>query len=646
MRRTALIVLAAAGGVCILLLIAAAVVVATVDLRTIVGPVQARVKAATGRELVIAGPIDLRLSLEPKIVLNDVTFGNASWGATKDMVRARRVEAQVALLPLIERRFELVELTWTDPVIALETDAQGRGNWEFDGAAASPSSSAASTGAAAAGVLGIGTVVVDNGALTYRDGASGKITRIAIERLIVRTRGGDAPVDAEFRGKVDDVALAFTGNLGPLDAIRVGRWPYPLSAKGQVDQKPASVNAKLSVGPDTIVLDELEIALGAFNAKGRLSIVTGEHRRRYVFALTIPSVALNDLPVPVRASTTAQAPAGKGAGSRYIFSETRLPLDALKSFDADGQLTIAELRVDERVKLAPLEAQLTLRSGKLDASRLVAGVFSGTVNGSLVLDASRADAPKVALKVDGQNLDLGAILAAAGTPRQTHGGKTTLSIDVTAAGESPHAWASSASGNARAVVGPTTLINTKVDFDHVFDKLGEAVNPFREVDPSTELQCAVVRLPLAGGVARIDRSIAMETKKVGVTASGTLDFRNETLDLSLRPRIKQGIPLDVPQFAELVRFTGPFREPRVSIDAVASAETIAKIGAAIGTDGLSVLGTTLLQRATDTENACDVALGRKPVRSASTGAASKTPAAPAAALPHEIGRALGKLLGR
>ena len=349
--------------------------------------------------------------------------------------------------------------------------------------------------------------------------------------------------------------------------------------------------------------------------------------------------------MPVRASTGAQAP-GKGAGSRYIFSETRLPLDALKSFDADGHLTIAELRVDERVKLAPFEAQLTLRNGKLDASRLVAGAFAGTVNGSIVLDASRADAPKLALKLDGQNLDVGAILAAVGAPRQTRGGKTTLSIDVTAAGESPHAWASSASGTASAIVGPTTLVNTKVDFGNVFDKLGEAVNPFRQVDPSTELQCAVVRLPLAGGVARIDRSIAMETKKVGVTASGTLDFRNETLDLSLRPRIKEGIPLDIPRFAELVRFTGPFREPHVSIDAVASAETIAKIGAAIGTSGLSVLGTTLFERVTDAENACDVALGRKPAQSASTGAASKAPAAPAAALPNGIGKALGKLFGR
>src|SRR6266513_449938 len=141
MRRAALIVLAAAGGVIALILIAAAIAVATIDLHTLIGPVQARVKLTTGRDLAINGPIDLKLSLEPKIVLADVTFGNASGSKIADMVRAKRVDVQVALLPLLSRRFEVVELTLTDPVIVFETDAQGRAHWDFG----PPSTAAAAT---------------------------------------------------------------------------------------------------------------------------------------------------------------------------------------------------------------------------------------------------------------------------------------------------------------------------------------------------------------------------------------------------------------------------------------------------------------------------------------------------------------------
>ena len=60
----------------------------------------------------------------------------------------------------------------------------------------------------------------------------------------------------------------------------------------------------------------------------------------------------------------------------------------------------------------------------------------------------------------------------------------------------------------------------------------------------------------------------METKKIGVSASGTLDFREEKLDFTLRRAIRQGIPIDIPQFAELVRSPGPFTHPAVKIDAV------------------------------------------------------------------------------
>src|SRR2546421_7996074 len=110
MRRTALIILAVAGGITALVLIAVAIAVATVDLHTLIGPVQARVKAATGRDLAINGPIDLKLSLEPKVVFSDVTFSNAAGSKVADMVRAKRIEAQVALLPLLSRRFEVVEV--------------------------------------------------------------------------------------------------------------------------------------------------------------------------------------------------------------------------------------------------------------------------------------------------------------------------------------------------------------------------------------------------------------------------------------------------------------------------------------------------------------------------------------------------------
>jgi uncharacterized protein involved in outer membrane biogenesis len=640
MRRIALIVLACAAGITALILVAAAIAVKTVDLRTLIAPVQARVKAEIGRDLAVAGPIDLEWSLVPKIVVSDVTLSNAPWSKTPEMIRAKRVEARVALLPLLSRRFEVVELTLSDPVIMLETDGKGHTNWDFGATPAMPASVPAATAsvAASANAFGIANLAIDRGIVTYLDGATGKATRVAIERLQVRARSGNAPVEAEFRGTVDDVALAFTGNLGPLDALRAGQSPYPVTVKGDVAGKPAAVSAKLAMAGGTITLDELDVTFGTFAAKGHVSVSSTGNRRKYSFKLTTPVVMLGDLPV-LAAAGAAPAPVAAKHTAQFIFEDRPLSFESIGAFDADGELTMAGVALDKGLKLSDVQIALTLQDGKLDITRMQSSAFGGTLRGRVSLDAAHPGSPKVAVKLDGQNLDLAAILAATGRPRPVRGGKTTLDMDIVARGVSPHAWASSATGTVTVVVGPATLVNTKLNLDNALDNLVQAVNPFRARDPSTELQCAVVRLPLADGIARIDRSIAAETAQIAVAASGTLNFRTETLDLALRPRVKQGIPIDIPQMAQLVRFAGPFTHPGVSIDAVGTATTLAKIGAAIGTGGLSVLGTSLFEL-TQSGNVCDAALGRAaPAHRAET--AAKSPAADSS----KLGKALGKLFG-
>jgi len=194
MRRTVLIILGFAGGLVALLGIAVAIAVATVDVRTFVAPVQARVKADTGRDLTFGGPLELKLSLEPRLVASDVSFGNAPWGQAPQMIRAKRLEVQVALLPLLSRRFQVVELALIEPVIALETDAQGHGNWDVGGQATATAPTPSAAEVAGAGAVAFANVAIEGGTLTYRDGVTGKVTNVTIDRLVVHSRTGSAPV--------------------------------------------------------------------------------------------------------------------------------------------------------------------------------------------------------------------------------------------------------------------------------------------------------------------------------------------------------------------------------------------------------------------------------------------------------------------
>jgi uncharacterized protein involved in outer membrane biogenesis len=59
------------------------------------------------------------------------------WAKAPYFVTAKELELQLALLPLLRRDFELVRLNIVEPVVALETSKDGKGNWELEPVAGS-----------------------------------------------------------------------------------------------------------------------------------------------------------------------------------------------------------------------------------------------------------------------------------------------------------------------------------------------------------------------------------------------------------------------------------------------------------------------------------------------------------------------------
>ena len=627
------------GGLVLLLLVAVAIAVRTVDVKEFIGPIQQRVKDATGRELNVRGGIDLKLGLEPKLVLDDVTLSNAPWSKDAQMLSAKHIEAQIALLPLLSKRFEVTSFKLIEPTITLETDPSGRGNWEFPSA---PSAANTTDRAPSGGTLGgfsVGDVAISDGAITFRDGKTGEVTKIVVEALSVHARDAQSPVSGKFRGTINDTAVALEGDFGPLEQLVRQKWPYPITVQGDINGKKASVDTQVSVQGNTVGLDNLKIGSGTSQLTGKMAVVTGAARPKLSFKLDAPVLVLADFSFPSKAVAAAKS----AAKSRYVFNDTPIDLAALKDFDAEGDLSVGVLTLPDGRRLDQVHVQILLVNGKLEMPALQATLFGGSLLARAQIDASRGNEASLQLHAEAKNLDLAAIMMAAGVHRELHGGKTELKVDVASHGASLHQWMSTANGSVVAVVGPATIAGGKAAQDSSLDRLAGAVNPFREVDAQTQLQCVVVRLPLKNGVASVDRSIAAETNKLGATASGTLDFRDEMLDLSFHPQVRQGVRIEIPQVAQLVRLRGPFASPSVGIDATATAATVARLGAAVYTGGLSILGETLLAEAKGDPGApCQIALGH----GGAPASAKPAPNANPAAAPQDLGKALGRLLGR
>jgi uncharacterized protein involved in outer membrane biogenesis len=165
------------------------------------------------------------LLLRPAIALEDVTIGNPPGFRARHLLEAKKLSAQIALLPLLHKNIEVNAIDIDHPLINSETNAQGIGNFEALIRKQKRPSSPAPANSGSAN-LGAGLVVnefsVTSGEITLLESAraAGKIDMSGID-LRVRDFSSDRPCRIEFRAKLfggSDSHITLTGQAGPFGA--------------------------------------------------------------------------------------------------------------------------------------------------------------------------------------------------------------------------------------------------------------------------------------------------------------------------------------------------------------------------------------------------------------------------------------------
>ena len=119
-------------GVIIAVIITAYIIASSYDFNKFKPQITELAKQYTGRDLTLGGDIELGLSLFPTLVVNDVTFQNASWGTRPQMARVKRLEVQIAVLPILRGDIHVSRLIVVNPEFLIEIDKSGKSNLEFD----------------------------------------------------------------------------------------------------------------------------------------------------------------------------------------------------------------------------------------------------------------------------------------------------------------------------------------------------------------------------------------------------------------------------------------------------------------------------------------------------------------------------------
>lgn len=598
-----------------------------------------RVKSQTGREFAVDGTIGYSISLEPTVSLEGVRFRNATWGTRPDMLLVKRVDIGIALLPLLRGRIDIRGLTLIEPDVLLEANAQGAGNWSFQ---RDDATAASSTQAATPLPIDIRHAAIERGVLTYRSAKDGSERRFELTTLAARTSGARTTLTASARHNAETIDLDATLDRGHAPAnivLTLKSSGATLTAKGTVPDPSATdagtaVQFKVDIadwgtvarlaGTDPITLPALQ-AGGRLGAAANAWTIDGLEARlgRSVLAGSVridrtasgPTFDLK-LDAPLMDLAELQGRPGKKASNDgRIFSADPLPVAALAAIDGRLDARIARLALRDGKTVDGVELKAVAAKGRVSADPVRLRIGGKDLHMRATLDAASGKTLGIEMTADGSGIPLGALGALMNVTGTPEGSPTDLAVRFSGRGDSMRTLMAGANADVRIVVGPGRLRNRAIDWGADVTELLNAINPARRSEPYTDLKCAVVRLPIRQGVARIDNGIAAETGKVSLIAAGVIDFRNEILDLGFRPKAATGLGIGLGGLASLGRLRGPLAAPKVELDMSGTATAAAQLGLAAATGGMSLLaGGLLLDSVPD--NACQAALTGTAARSA------------------------------
>jgi len=629
----------------LLMIVAGAVLISTIDLNEYVSVVEAKAKEVTGRELKLRGKVGYKLSLFPTVAADDVSFQNAPWGSRAQMASAKRVEIQIALLPLLTGDIVVSRVLLVQPDVLLEVNAKGEKNWVFGRSEKKP---AGPSDGDRGGGVDVRRIEISDGLLSYREAKPRLEHRAKIERLRLDAEHAFDEIAFDGKGTLNDVPLTLKGEIdnlhragetGASGAIELdadlggnrlaldGRVPLAGGPPDGLDARfdatlkdvaalrtmlrrpipalpPAKLKGRASMQKAALVVEDLRAEIGKSRAQGSLRLGLEGEQRPFALRLDAPLIDLPELHA-LRKAVGASAPAKRSDGR--VFSDDPFPLAALKALDGDAEVHIAKLRLDETNQLDDVQLRARFKQGKIETDELKLGLQGGALSVKVNGDAASGKTLALDASVTGQKVPLAALTGFAGVTPPPEGAPTDLTIQFSGRGSSVRGLMATASGNVRVVVGPGRLRNRALDAGADVTQLLNSLNPARGQDPYTEMKCAVLRFPVRNGIATISNGIALETNKVRLLGGGTVNLRNETLELAFRPEAASGLGVGAGNLARYAKVEGTLANPRIGIDMAGAASTAAVAGAAIATGGLTLLaGGLLIDNVPD--NPCQVAL--------------------------------------
>lgn len=495
--------------------------------------IEQAVRDATGRSFSIDGSIHAGLSFHPTVVVENIALGNADWAEAPHFLKASRADIKISLLPLFAGNVDVDRLEVVDASLNLESDGAGRENWSFSSASEKKSGGDGD----GLSVAELPVLLFDNVAISYRSAGRGVPLSAQLDRFMLTPQGNRA--DIEFAGQLNGVST--------------------------------SIEARVEASDTSFSAAPFEIYYGDYSLSGTLE---GERQ-----SVRQPFNINGKLHTETVDITPLLAGDGRSDEDERFFSPEPLPFGWLTA--ANGQIEISAARVTYRaVELRDINASLSLEEGKLDLP-VKASYMGGLIDAKLT--ARAGETPQAGLDIKAPKLNAGQLLkdleitAIAELTGQ-------FGVDIEGRGGSLQEIAASLNGEAGLVTGEGQLNSTT--FELIAADLVFALIPRGEEGNVAQVNCFASHATFKNGIGTVDQ-LVLATERVRTYGRGTIDLRDEQLDLTLEPK-----PVDASllSLATPIHVHGTLSNPDASLDRSAILGDVAlAVGGTVLTGGVGAI---------------------------------------------------------
>jgi uncharacterized protein involved in outer membrane biogenesis len=410
---------------------------------------------------------------------------------------------------------------------------------------------------------------------------------------------GGGSVKAKLSLLYNEMKVRLDGTFANLNEVKGSRFALdasgpslsrlnPLLGLGMPDTPPFALVARVEGSERQLQFKKLKVTSGKSDISGELSIplVQGERIEGQLEARRLDLelfFAQSDRP-------------SEGAP----LMDRELAPDVLQGLDGALQLKIA------RLGLVALELEQVKLDAALDKGHLKLALVAENEDLTADVDLRPVGGDwQFALHHKGK-LDLGQLIDREKLADERSQAPLDVEMRLKGTGKTLTGMLESADGNFTMVVGEGRLsetISRHLPMGSVLFTLLGALDPKHQREKQAKLECAVIQLDVAKGIATSSKGLALRTDQINVLGGGALKLPTREIDLQFKTAQRKGLGLNILGLADrLIRLSGTLDDPKVVLDPTGAAAFGA---AAWATAGLSLVADSIWTRITAFSNPCD-----------------------------------------